>query len=154
MAFPNGAVETGVHFLALKDISSWETFDGTDDAWDSWSFATRALLNSLGWKESLDLAAEHPNVILRENLSGDIGAISDNLFLLLARKCRGKALSIVKLSADQCGFEVWRALSKEYEPEGQSRITPCWRPSCSRGGGSRQATARGLSPMCCTIGRT
>ena len=55
---------------------------------------------------------------MRDSLSGGAQSISDNLYLLLARKCRGKALSITQLNLDQCGVEVWRALHREYEPEG------------------------------------
>ena len=104
--------------LGLKDISGCDTFDGTDEAWDTWSCATTAVLGSLGWRTILDEARQADQPIKQAPLGTAAKEVSANLFLLLARKCHGKSLAIVKLIEDSCGLEGWRCLYKEYEPGG------------------------------------
>ena len=104
--------------LSLKEIQSHPFSNGEDDKWESWALMTSSLLHSLNWTGWLDNAKTHPDVLTQSSLSANAELASSNMYLLLSQRTNGKALSIVKLNADRCGFEVWRLLHLEYLPTG------------------------------------
>ena len=66
----------------------------------------------------MDGAKSHPDVLTQYNLSADAERASSNMYLNFSQRTNAKALSIVKLNADRCGFEVWRLLHLECMPTG------------------------------------
>ena len=49
--------------LSANDIRIWELFDGLDETWPTWSFATKTALHELGWNPLMDIIEAAGDVI-------------------------------------------------------------------------------------------
>ena len=77
--------------LSAKDIRQWEIFDGKEESWPAWAFATGAALAALGWGGMIDAAKTHTTPIDDARLNASAQRVSANLYSLLAQRTRGKA---------------------------------------------------------------
>ena len=106
--------------LSPSEIRKWELFDGDEKNWVSWSFATTAGLQELGWQPLLETARGHTGEIDTSVFGPEVGAVSRNLYSLLAQRTRGKAQTVVRLlQGTSNGLEAWRRIWEEYQPGGQ-----------------------------------
>ena len=89
-----------------------------------WNFMARAYPGALdpAALQSLKAAAVHTAEITMEETDAAAQRLSGSIYAMLARLCRGPALTIVMTCPEGNGLEAWRELTFEYEPKGPSRF--------------------------------
>eukprot|EP00971_Amphidinium_carterae_P040071 786750-Amphidinium_carterae.1 len=124
----------GLEILPLKDIRWVETFSGNDGDFETWSFVFESLITELGWGDMWEETLARDGSLLLSSFSETARCVSENLYLILSQRVRGKAQVIVKMTEHGNGFEALKRLYKEYRPSAavskhnllQAVIQPSW----------------------------
>ena len=109
--------------LDLKNLARLERFTGEDAQWFDWKFgflATMELLQ-LGWYLRQIETMQAP--INFEDLTPEEKGLSRLLYSILVYAVGGapRARSLLRLTRESNGFETWRQLLREYEPQETAR---------------------------------
>lgn len=109
--------------LDTKILTKPRTFSGVETAWSDWKFAMKTYLVVLDneYEDELEQVEGKTEEVI-ENLSmTDTVSRSRTLFAILVSCTEGKALRIVRGVQNRSGYEGWRRLTVEYQPNTRSR---------------------------------
>ena len=97
-------------------------FDGRQDNWADWAFRFKCHVEGIysGAEDVMEWAAAQNDEIRKDNLmrhnNEDAHDISEVMYYLITRHTNGEALEVAKLVPKNNGAELWRKLSKRYDP--------------------------------------
>ena len=100
-------------------VTDW---DGKRESWADWSFRFRCHVNGIyeGADEIMEWAAGQNNEIgltdLAQHPNKDARDISEVIYYLVTRHTSGEAMEIAKMAPRNNGAELWRQVSKRYDP--------------------------------------
>eukprot|EP00971_Amphidinium_carterae_P177772 3526078-Amphidinium_carterae.2 len=124
----------GMEILPLKDVRWVEVFSGNDSDFEAWSFVFESLMIELGWGDLWEETQQREEALVLGSFSETARCVSENLYLILSQRVKGKAQVIVKMTERGNGFEALKKLYKEYRPRAavskhnllQAVIQPSW----------------------------
>jgi hypothetical protein len=110
--------------MDMKQLCAPPSFDGAENKWAEWRCHMDSLFVLVGISKSTTWAVQaSPLEIEMSLLPKEYEGISVFLHAILSQLCSGKALTIVRLCADNNGLRAWRHLVREYEPKQALRWT-------------------------------
>ena len=116
------------------------SFNGAESDWTDWCFQMESFFGLMGHDDSLTEVVARTRTENRVIPSAEFGANhigpSSFVFNVLVQVCKGKALSILKLSEKGNGYSAWTSLKIYYEPKVGGRqnalllnvLNPVWPP--------------------------
>jgi hypothetical protein len=127
---------SGRRLLDLKSFSNIASFNGQEGEWAEWSFgfgvtlsASHAGLGKLA-KEVVKMPEEmaYPELAMHDfkfqdgaDMHWDYEKMSKEFYEVLAVKCQGEALKVVRGIEDQDGFVAWHRLHARFNPKTMAR---------------------------------
>jgi hypothetical protein len=127
---------SGRRLLDLKSFSNVASFNGQEGEWAEWSFgfgvtlsASHAGLGKLA-KELVKMPEEkaYPELAMHDfkfqdgaDIHWDFEKMSKEFYEVLAVKCQGEALKVVRGIEDQDGFVAWHRLHARFNPKTMAR---------------------------------
>ena len=125
---------------ALLDTRSFtkpNAFSGLDADWQSFQFVFASYLGLLHetYDDLLEFAEKQRAPVELDTFSDDAKMLAKQLYHMLVMLCtRGRAATIIQSTERHNGFEAWRKLKAEYEPQLPGRwaamlsalIAPTW----------------------------
>ena len=138
--FQDQAIQLEV-LIDTRAIGKLRSFSGKEEDWPSWAFVARGYLNLLdpGYQALISASEQvqrYSDIVLAElGQNGQEKAVV--LFNLLTQSVEGRALQIMMNVESGSGFQAWKALRENYEPDVGGRhtamlsgiIAPSWRTS-------------------------
>lgn len=109
--------------LDVKGIGKLPTFDGTQSGFNDWRFRFEVSMSLLQLKDGMAAAAVSRTSLEFSDLSAQQQYKTRVLYAILVQQIQGKALSIARLVDNENGYEVWRRLVLEYDPESKIRTS-------------------------------
>ena len=97
-------------------------FDGRQDNWADWAFRSKSHVDGIhnGAEDFMEWAATQSEEIKKDDLkhhnNAEAQEISEVMYYLITRHTFGEALEVAKLVQRRNGAELWRKLSKRYDP--------------------------------------
>lgn len=113
--------ETYARILDVKGIGKLPTFSGEQNEFHDWKFKFEVSMSLLQLREGMEAAIRIQGPIDFSDLSAEAQYKARVLFAILVQQVTGKALSIAKLVDSENGFEAWRRICSEYDPESNVR---------------------------------
>ena len=111
----------------LLDIREFrlENFSGNDADWDDWKFSFIAYVNIkyFGMHELMTQAIAE-NVMSMDAMEDEAKRKSQQLYYILAMALKGKGRKIARTKQqvpEGNGFQLWKVLMQEYEPQVEGR---------------------------------
>ena len=98
----------------LRGIAQPPSFNCEEKAWADWRFRFQTVAALLSLHEVMQVAAQHPRVIVSTELSEENVWKGRTLYGLLVALVAGRALGIVRQVPEGHGLEAWRCLVQEY----------------------------------------
>ena len=137
--------DAAARLLDLKGLVRLPEFDGQEKSWEPFKFRLMSCLSVLELDQFLVLAGRLTEPLQAALLDDSGRARGRLLYTILTQCCSGKALSMLKLVDMGNGFEAWRRLTQEYEPNEPARhvtvLTGLLAPSWSERGSFVEALA-------------
>ena len=113
--------------IDTRTVGKLESFDGDASKWDDWHFKARAWMrllptNGMDMAACLTAAATNSGPMERKAYATPADEISVVVYGALIHVLSGRAIAIAKTVEEGNGFELWRRLFAEYEPDSGQRL--------------------------------
>ena len=123
--------------LDTRGFAKPSGFSGQDGDWVSLQFTFLSYCGLLDddYENYLDFVAAHPSQLVQGTFGADQATLSKQLYHMLVMLCsQGRAVTIMMNVERHNGYEAWRRLKQEYEPNLPGRwatmlsslISPSW----------------------------
>lgn len=111
------------HLVDMRGIGKPPSFTGDEKEFTEWKFRFEISMSLLGIADNMRAAEERRTPILPEEMSEAAMQKSKMLFAILAQVLTGKALALLRLIQGHNGFEGWRIIVKEFQPDSNLRTS-------------------------------
>ncbi len=107
----------------MKSLGKPGIFSGEEGHWRSWSFVFLAFTAacSARLQPEMQQAGTAANPIINDTLPVKMQRRSRTLYYMLVLQVKGKALEICRSVVAGHGYDAWRRLRQEYEPDAAGR---------------------------------
>ena len=119
-----GQAESRKKTLNPKLVNPPDAFQGTDADWERYKFGFLTWITTVdsGYPELMKKAASQTDEIDLVEMTEADEQLSTNLFAILVGQCQaGEIPAIAMLVPDRNGFELWRRMHAQFEPENKHK---------------------------------
>ena len=118
-----GYGELAAKLVDLRSVARPQAFSGRDKDWPEWRYKFESAVALLGMDTTMEQACRQDVLPKLAALGPESQVQAKLLFNILVQLMGGRALAVVRACERNHGFEAWRALVREYEPNLVSRRT-------------------------------
>ena len=112
----------GSRLLDLKGVARPPAYDGKAAGWQEWKFRICSVCDLLGLGVLMEQAQIYPTVISYGAMDDALQQRARFLYSMFVQILSGRALGVLRLVQQHNGFEAWRQLVLEYEPDSPIRV--------------------------------
>ena len=127
----------GLQVLDTRGFTKPAAFSGVDADWVGWQFTFLSYCGLLhdDYETLMDFSAQQPDPLTMTSFAADKQVVAKQLYHMLVMLCnKGRAVNILMSTERHNGFEAWRRLVHEFEPQLPGRwatmlsalIAPAW----------------------------
>ena len=109
--------------LDIRGLGKPPNFTGEESQFVEWKFRFEISMSLMGLADNMKTAEARNTEITIEEMSEAALQKSKTLYAILAQVLSGKALALIRLVPNHNGFESWRLIAKEFQPDSNIRTS-------------------------------